>query len=123
MIVDASALLALLFDESSAGRIEEILETERDQLQMSTVNLAETLIVAQSRQPKLFETLRERIFATTIRFVPPTVPQAELAARSRLKYPLNLGDCFCYALAMEVAQPILTVDRDFLKTDAQVVVP
>ena len=123
MVVDSSALLAIIFDEPSAAWIEEQLEKNREHLIMSTVNLAESLIIIQSRQPAMFQTLREVIFSTQIHFVPPTVRHAELAARARLEYPINLGDCFAYALAKEESCPILTIDPDFKKTDAVVVIP
>ena len=40
-----------------------------------------------------------------------------------MKYPLNLGDCFAYALAVTEKRAILTLDRDFTKTDVRSVVP
>lgn len=123
MVVDTSALLALFFNEKEASWIEERLDQYRTALRMSTVNLAETLILLKDKQPQLFEQIREEIFSSSIRFVPPSVAQAERAAKARLEYPLNLGDCFAYALAMDEGCPILTLDGDFKKTDAVVMTP
>lgn len=90
---------------------------------MSSVNYAETLILIKDRQPELFENLRERIVLSPIRIVPPSQEQAEIAADARLRYPLNLGDCFAYALAKEEGIALLTLDRDFRRTDLELVLP
>ena len=83
----------------------EQLEKGKGELRMSTVNLAEALILLEDRQPRLFEQLRTRLLTSGIRFVAPDAEQATTAAAARLRLPLNLGDCFAYALA--VAQALL----------------
>ena len=123
MVVDTSALLALLFNEKHGVWVEEQLSEFEADLRMSTVNLAELLILLQDRQPQLFESIQEEILLSPIRFVPPTVSQSRIAAAARLKFPLNLGDCFAYALAKEENCPILTLDSDFKKTDIEVLMP
>jgi len=90
---------------------------------MSTVNYAEALILVEDRQPNLIAEIREAIQESSLRLVAPTREQAELAAAARLRYPLNLGDCFAYALAKHENCPLLTLDRDFRKTDLTVVLP
>lgn len=120
MIVDTSALLAVLFEEEHGPWIAAQLDAHAGELAMSTVNLAETLIRLKDRQPRLFAELEERLLASGIRFVPPDAEQARLAADARLRFPLNLGDCFAYALAQVEKDEILTLDRDFGKTDAKV---
>lgn len=90
---------------------------------MSTVNYAEVLILAQDRQPKAAAEIRDAIENSSIQLVPPTAHQAEIAATARLRYPLNLGDCFAYALAKEQGSSVLTLDRDFRRTDVPVVLP
>ncbi len=120
MVIDTSALLAVIFNEKKGPRIAEILEQHSHELCMSTVNLTETLILMEDKQPKLFQEMREELLSSTIRFVPPTITQAETAARARMQYPINLGDCFAYALASEEQDSILTLDAEFKKTDAQI---
>lgn len=88
---------------------------------MSTVNLTETLIRLQDRQPHLRAEISERLLTSGIRFVPPDVQQAQIAASARLRLPLNLGDCFAYALATVEGCPILPLDRDFRSIDIPVV--
>ncbi len=123
MVVDTSAILAVLFNEKQGPKVAEIMEASSHQLRMSTVNLAETLILLEDRQPQLFEELKKDILSLSIRFVSPSVAQAEVAAAARLKYPLNLGDCFAYALSKEEDCPILTLDLDFKRTDRTVIIP
>lgn len=90
---------------------------------MSTVNYAETLILVQDRQPLAAGEIREAFEASSLRLIPPTRRHAELAAAARLRYPLNLGDCFAYALAKEEDYPLLTLDGDFRHTDLTVILP
>lgn len=90
---------------------------------MSTVNLTECLLRIRSRQPVKADQLESELLAGEIEFVAPDKAQAILAARARLLYPLNLGDCFAYALAKTHNQPLLTLDRDFRSTDITIIQP
>mgnify|MGYP002790038299 FL=1 len=123
MVLDTSVLIALLFNETHSVWAAQRLNASAPDLFMSTVNLTETLIILEGRQPRLFPELRERAFESGIRFVPPTPAQAVLAASARLRFPLNLGDCFAYALAKDLSLPLLTLDRDFRRLDIPVVLP
>jgi ribonuclease VapC len=99
-----------------------LLENAED-LQMSTVNYVETLILVGDRFPRRVEEVREVIDSSQIVVIAPTRRQGEIAARARLRFPLNMGDCFAYALAKEQECPLLTLDRDFRNTDIDVVLP
>jgi len=123
VVVDTSILLAILFNEKHGTWSADKLQEHYGDLQMSTVNYAETLILIQDRQPSLFQDIREAIEVSAIRLVAPDARQAELAASVRLRYPLNLGDCFAYTLARQEGCPVLTLDRDFRKTDVPVILP
>ena len=124
MVVDTSALLAILFDERHAAWCAERMADAAGDLVMSTVNLAETLILVADRRPEALRTVEEQIVSSgAIRFVPPDAAQAQVAATARLRFPLNLGDCFAYALAVAENAPILTLDRDFLATGHPVLIP
>ena len=90
---------------------------------MSTVNLAEALIIIRDRQPGLADELEKRLLSSEIRFIAPDQSQARIAARARLQFPLNLGDCFAYALARSESCGILTVDSDFRSLDVPVTLP
>ena len=125
MIVDASVLLAVFFREKEEAWAREQLSRHGDNLKMSTVNLAEVLILVREKRPAIFEEVKGEINkAWFITFVPPSVEQAHRAAWARHKYKsLNFGDCFVYALAKEDNSPVLTLDGDFKTTDIEVLTP
>lgn len=123
MVVDTSVILAVFFDEPHAAWAASQLSQHAPVLRMSTVNLAESLILLRDRQPALADDLENRLLTSGIRFVAPDATQARTAARARLRFPLNLGDCFAYALAVAEECPILTLDQDFRVVDRPVVRP
>ncbi len=123
MIVDASVLLATYFDEPGSEWAAMQLNRFRDELQMSTVNLTEVLIKLESRRVGVTDHPRASPLALPIRYVAPDVVQSRVAAEARLRYPLNLGDCFVYALAVVEDDAILTLDRDFRCVDREVLLP
>ena len=123
MVVDTSVILALFFEEKHAGWAADRLQENGSNLSMSTVNLAEALLRIRDRQPSLADLLEKRLLTCGIRFVPPDVEQARSAAAARSRFPLNLGDCFAYALAKAEGCPLLTLDRDFRSVDVPVVSP
>ena len=123
MVVDTSALLAILFFDSETEWAVAQLEKHAAELRMSTVNLSETLIRLRDRQPQLADELENRILDSGIRFVPPDAEQCRLAAAARSRFPLNLGDCFAYALAVTEGVPILALDKGFRRVDHPVVLP
>ena len=123
MVIDTSLLLAIVFEEPHAEWAAALLEQHAADLRMSTVNLTEALIRIRDRQPHLYEEIETRVLSGGIRFIPPDVRQAQIAAEARLRLPLNLGDCFAYALAVVEDCPILAVDGDFRGIDHPVVMP
>jgi ribonuclease VapC len=123
VVVDTSALLAVVFHESHGTWVADQLQSSRAYLLMSSVNYAEVLILLQAEQPSHAAIIREAIDRTSIKVVASTPRHAEIVASACLRYPLNLGDCFAYALAKERACPLLTLDRDFGNTDISVVLP
>ncbi len=123
-MVDTSALLAILLDEPHAAWCAERMSEAAGDLAMSTVNLAETLVLVADRHPAALQAVEEEVVSSgAIRFVPPDTAQARAAAAARLRFPLNLGDCFAYALAVAEKTPLLTLDRDLLATGHPVLTP
>jgi len=123
LVIDTSALLAVFLDEDSGPWVSEQLEANQPALRMSVVNYTELLILIADRRPSELAEIRQRVERSVIRLVPTTVEHAEIAAKARRRYPLNLGDCFAYALAKEQDCPLLTLDRDFRRCDIDVVLP
>lgn len=120
VVVDTSVLIAILFDEPRARDVARVLEVESHDLVMSTVNLTEVLILLRDRSPQKAPDIERKVYASGIAFLAPTMEDAACAAHARLTYPINLGDCFVYALAKRLHFPVLTLDQDFLKTDIPV---
>ena len=121
-VVDTSVILAIYFREAHADWAAEQLAGAA-RLLMSTVNLTESLIRLRDRQPTDADDLEQRLLTGGIEFIAPDTVQATVAARARLTFPLNLGDCFAYALAKAENVPILTLDRDFRAIDLPLVMP
>jgi ribonuclease VapC len=123
MVVDTSVILSVFFKESYSAWAIAQMNQHALELRMSTVNLTETLIRLQDRQPQLFRMLEDKLLYSGVRFVSPDIEQSKLAAKARMQFPLNLGDCFAYALAIQEGCSILTLDKDFLKLDYKIVHP
>jgi ribonuclease VapC len=122
LVLDTSPIIALYIGEPTAGWVAEQL-TSAERLFISTVNLAECLIILRLRRPGDFASLSKQLLASSIEFIPPDAGYATIVADARARYPLNLGDCFAYALAKTQNLPLLTLDTDFRATDITVILP
>ena len=126
MIVDTSVIIAILKDEQDAGAIGAILSRSRD-CRMSAVSYVEAgAVVDGSRNPVLSRRFDELVRDVEIAVEPVTLNQARIAreayrdfGRGRHKAGLNLGDCFAYALAKEMDEPLLFKGDDFRHTDVE----
>lgn len=124
MILDTSALLAILQDEPERRRFNESIEAA-DSVALSVASFVEVSIVIESRYGA--EGLRELdrlIDLAAIEIVGVDVEQGKLArdafsrfGKGRHEAGLNFGDCFSYALARLLAQPLLFKGDDFSRTD------
>ncbi|HEU4455143.1 MAG TPA: type II toxin-antitoxin system VapC family toxin [Longimicrobium sp.] len=128
MVVDTSALIAYLNAEPEAERIETALVGAR-RLFLSAATLVEAGIVAERQNEESGgRDLDLLIHRLRVEVVPVTEEQAELARSAyrrfgKGKHPagLNFGDCFSYALARSLGEPLLFVGADFSKTDVAAV--
>ena len=128
MIIDTSALLAILFDEPD-GPVLLRLVVEAPTRLMSAANAVEAWIVADRHaNPAKARALDELIETVGIDIEPVTVSQARIAREAYKTYGkgnhpagLNYGDCFAYALAKATGQPLLFKGEDFTQTDIQAV--
>ena len=126
MIVDTSAVLAILFHESDAERYARAI-TKASHCRMSVASLVETTIVLESRSGAAagYE-LDAFLEDAAIELEPVTVAQAQAARRAWRRFGkgnhpagLNFGDCFSYALAESKREPLLFKGRDFKLTDVE----
>ena len=123
MIVDSSAIVAILNREPGAERYEEAIVTA-SACRMSVANALEASIVVESRGGRLAgEELDRFVQRFAIDLVPVTAEQLAAARRAwrrfgRGNHPagLNFGDCFAYALAETTGEPLLFKGGDFAKT-------
>lgn len=123
MIVDSSALMAILEDEPGAGALVEAALA--GPCRMSVATRLEASIVADARSAAHGARLDELIEALDIEIQPVTEREGEIARRAYQRYGrgsgsqarLNFGDCFAYALSVVAGEPLLFVGDDFTHTD------
>lgn len=129
MIVDTSALLAILLSESEADQFtQQILDSE--DCAISAVSLVEASIIAESKRSDGSVRQLDALLRTTGIVTEPVTEERALAARQtysdygqvRHAAGLNLGDCFSYALAKSSGEPLLFKGDDFRKTDVLVAI-
>ena len=127
MIVDSSALIAILNEEPLAPSCLETLLAS-PVIRMSAANLLEAAIVMDRHpSPVLGPALDDLIARLRITIEPVTLGQVVIARDAHRRFGkgsghparLNVGDCFAYALAMEFDQPLLFVGQDFIHTDVR----
>lgn len=124
MVVDTSALLAVLFDEPERDELIALLADAGDPL-ISPATLVETSIVMQARTgDDGIADLDDLLSAGAVRCVAVDRTQAQLArdafrryGKGRAPAALNFGDCFSYALARTANRPLLFKGADFGRTD------
>lgn len=125
MIVDSSAILAILGDEPEAAAFAAAIESA-PHVSIAAPTLVEVRVVAdRSRSAEARADLEDLLRAIEAHVVPFTADHAELAARAHRLYGrgsghparLNYGDTFSYALAKATGEPLLYKGDDFGHTD------
>ena len=126
MVVDTSALLAILFGEEDARPMAEAIGRATAK-RLSAASYVELAMVALSRRGTTLDEVDAQLAAWGIEVVAVTPSAARLAAHAFARYGrgrhparLNFGDCFAYALAKECREPLLFKGEDFAKTDVAV---
>ena len=127
MIVDASAVLAILLDEPESRQFADTLLEADDRHVMSPINYLEAAIKVDSPQYRAkAEDLDPllKVYDISMTFITPE--QAEIARHAYRTYgkgnhpaKLNLGDCFAYALSKARGEPLLFKGDDFRQTDVE----
>ena len=125
MIIDSSAICAILLRETDGPYFEEAL-FRVDGLRMSAFNVLESAVVLESRLGPVggeeFDAFLQR---ESIEIVPVTAEQVTVARRAWRRFgkgnhpaaALNLGDCLAYALTAVTGEPLLFKGDDFTHTD------
>ena len=127
IVLDTSALIAILTDEPERRTFNEAIERAPERL-MSAATLLETKMVLFARHGGAgVNALDAFLWQADIRIEPVTAAQAEIAFEAFRRFGrgtghaahLNYGDCFSYALARENAASLLFKGDDFGETDIE----
>jgi ribonuclease VapC len=128
VIIDSSAVLAILFGEDDAPDFARAIETAEAR-RMSAGNWLETAIRVDMGGSQIASNAFDDFVRTSDLTVEPvTATQVPLARQAYRAYgkgtghpaQLNFGDCFAYALAKETGEPLLFKGDDFATTDVKV---
>ena len=126
MIVDTSAVLAIMFGEPDAHFYDELIAAA-PHCRMSAASLLEATIVLESRiGARAVDDLDVFLEEARTQMVPVTLEQVQAARRAWRRFGkgnhparLNFGDCFSYALAEVTGEPLLFKGNDFALTDVE----
>jgi ribonuclease VapC len=126
MIVDTSALMAILFKEAEARDFIGAIDAA-DAIAIAAPTLLEATLVSEGRVgPAMRLELDDLLRTLTPEIVPFTAELAAVAQDGWRRYGkgrhpagLNLGDCFAYALAKSRGEPLLFKGTDFAQTDVK----
>lgn len=125
MIVDASALVAILFREPEKDSFRELIARDPEPV-MSPFNFIEAAVRADGLGEEMSEGFDLLFRETGIRIAAGDERQARLAREAYMRFgkgnhpaKLNLGDCFAYALAKARNEPLLFKGDDFRHTDIE----
>ena len=124
MVIDTSALVAMLTDEPEAARFEAAVAADPVRL-MSSASYLEAAIVIETRFGEAGgRELDLWLHRAGVDLVAVAAEQAEVARVAYRRFGkgvhragLNFGDCFSYALATVSGQPLLFTGDDFAHTD------
>ncbi len=124
MILDSSALLAILFAEEDAEIYARAI-VQADSCRISAANFVEVSIVVEAQAKDAGARQFDALFRRAGIVIEPVTEEQAHAARQAYvdfgkgRHPagLNFGDCFSYALAKTTGEALLFKGEDFKKTD------
>lgn len=127
MVIDATALLAILFDEPERARMEEAIAADPLRLVSTVTKFAAALALTQRHGPEAparLDRLLSEIRATIVAF---DEPQADIASvafarygRDRHEASLDWSACAAYALSISEAESLLFAGGGLANTDVEV---
>ena len=130
MIIDSSALVAVLLREPDAQAYARAIRSARSR-RMSAASYVELAAVVDGRRDAVLSSaIDELLTRWRIEVVPFSVRQAQLAREAYQCFGrgsghparLNMGDCFSYALARDLGEPLLFKGSGFALTDIEMLV-
>ena len=128
MVIDASALLAILFDEPERAGIEEAIAADPLRLVSALSKLSTAFALTQRHGPEAPARLDRLLSEINASVMPFDEPQADLAAKAFARYgpgrhvaALDWSACAAYALAQSEAESLLFAGGGLGETDAEAV--
>ena len=125
MILDSSAVIAVLRDEPDADPIADVIEHSLVRRISAATFLESAIVIDCAGNDIASDQFDEFLSAANVIIEPVTKEQAHLARQAYARFgkgsghaaQLNFGDCFAYALAKDKGEPLLFKGRDFSHTD------
>jgi ribonuclease VapC len=125
MIIDTSALIAILKNEPEFQALSEAIEAAKVVRISAASYLESNIVIGRCKNPILTARLEEILENPGLQVEPVTAEQAKIAWEAYRNYGkgsghpanLNFGDCFSYALARDKREPILYKGNNFVHTD------
>ncbi len=130
MIVDTSAIVAIIRGEPDA-QVYARLVSEAPVARISAATYVELGVVIDGRQDPVLSSALDRFLEDAgLRIEPLTATQATIARDAYRRFGrtsgsaarLNMGDCFAYAVARDLGEPLLFKGNDFKETDIELVI-
>lgn len=123
-VIDTSALIAILQLEAEAQDFANAIAIASRRLLSASSALETSIVIGARKGAEGMRDLDLLLYRTRIEIAPFTAVQADLAREAwqrfgRGNHPaaLNFGDCFSYALAKSISEPLLFKGSDFAQTD------
>ncbi|MGH3192247.1 MAG: type II toxin-antitoxin system VapC family toxin [Streptosporangiaceae bacterium] len=131
MIIDTSALIAILRTEDDASEMAHAIERAQVRRISAASYLETAVVIDASRDPIASRRFDELVETAELHVEPVTHDQARIARDayrdfgkgSGHKAGLNFGDCFAYALAKSTGEALLFKGNDFSHTDISPALP
>jgi ribonuclease VapC len=124
MVIDSSALIAILQDEPEGAALAALLETAPAPMIAAPTRVEASIVVLARKGESGLSMMNRYLSAAAVETITFDSRQAAIAVdafrrfgRNRHRAGLNFGDCFAYALARATNEPLLFKGDDFVHTD------
>ncbi len=127
MIVDTSAIIAIIQQEPEAKKFSQILDLQTNREMLAPNYLELCMVLLGNKNPKGQHEIDATLDELDVKIIAFTPEMASVATAAFLKYgkgqghpaQLNFGDCMAYAAAKMDSLPLLFKGDDFRKTDVE----
>jgi ribonuclease VapC len=126
MVIDTSAVVAILRSEPEAARLERALVSDPIRLVPATCVLEARMVLVSRRGEHALAEIDLWLHKIAANIIPVDSDLVDLATQAWLTYgkgrhpaALNFADCFSYALAKRADEPLLFIGKDFSQTDVE----